>query len=463
MGHIFISYSHKDTVYAHKLARALQDLSLEVWIDERLDYGSQWPLEIQKQLDSCNAFIVIMSPRSFESEWVQSELQRAKRKLKPVFPMLLEGDEPWLSVESTQYYDVRKGNLPDGKFFSAIQRVTASAPGDVAASVDEARQPFAPKKPKLTTIFVLAAIGVVAIAGAIFLPPLFSNGEPPDIPPTSSAQEPAPILASQTSEPVVVSPETIEPDVQSVSDSGTDDVYDDSGLPMRFIPAGEFEMGSSDSAYSEEQPAHTVYLDDFFIDKYEVPNWSYRDCVNEGVCSWPNNTSSVTHSDYFENPEYDGYPVIYIDWEMAVTYCEEWRGARLPTEAQWEKAARGTDGRSYPWGEDIDSSLTNYNGDVGDTTAIGSYEDGQSMYGVYDMAGNVWEWVADWYDESYYESLGEYTENPTGPSNGEFHVLRGGSWVNEGDFVRAFTRGWNDLSYFEFTDFSFRCARDTVP
>ncbi|HEX5807171.1 MAG TPA: toll/interleukin-1 receptor domain-containing protein, partial [Anaerolineales bacterium] len=104
MGHVFISYSHKDTGYAHALASELQGKGFDVWIDERLDYGSQWPHEVQKQLDSCSAFILIMSPRAYASEWVQSELQRAKRKIKPVFPLLLEGDEPWLSVESTQYY-----------------------------------------------------------------------------------------------------------------------------------------------------------------------------------------------------------------------------------------------------------------------------------------------------------------------------------------------------------------------
>jgi hypothetical protein len=128
MGHVFISYSHKDTKYAHKLADSLQELEFDVWIDERLDYGSQWPLEIQKQLDSCDAFILVMSPRSFASEWVQSELQRAKRKLKPVFPLLLEGDEPWLSVESTQYYDVRDNRLPDQKFYSALKRVISVSP-----------------------------------------------------------------------------------------------------------------------------------------------------------------------------------------------------------------------------------------------------------------------------------------------------------------------------------------------
>ena len=124
MSHIFISYSHKDTEYAHTPAGKLHSEGFEVWIDARLDYGSQWPLEIQKNLDSCGAFILIMSPRSYASEWVQSELSRAKRKNKPIFPLLLEGDEPWLSVESTQYFDVRGEKTPDNKFYDALGRAT---------------------------------------------------------------------------------------------------------------------------------------------------------------------------------------------------------------------------------------------------------------------------------------------------------------------------------------------------
>jgi len=143
MGHIFISYSHNDTDYAHRLADTLQSEGFDVWIDARIDYGSQWPLEIQKQLDSCDAFILIMTPRSFASEWVQSELQRAKRKLKPIIPMLLEGDEPWLSVESTQYYDVRGERLPEPKFYSALRRVAVPHEGQaIQLPANDVKKPF---------------------------------------------------------------------------------------------------------------------------------------------------------------------------------------------------------------------------------------------------------------------------------------------------------------------------------
>lgn len=119
MTYTFISYSHTDKEYAHKLADALQVEMLSAWIDDRIDYGSQWPHVIQEQLDNCGAFIVIMSPRSYQSAWVQNELSRAQRKRKPIFPLLLEGD-PWLSVEATQYVDVRDGQLPARGFYNGI-------------------------------------------------------------------------------------------------------------------------------------------------------------------------------------------------------------------------------------------------------------------------------------------------------------------------------------------------------
>ena len=164
MGHIFISYSHKDTTYAHGLAEHLRNMSFDTWIDERLDYGSQWPHEIQRQLDSCDAFILIMTPRSFASDWVQSELQRAKRKLKPIFPLLLEGDEPWLSVESTQYYDVRGGVFPDDRFYSAIERVVSTSQNvQTLSKLPTASKKYSDKhQPKMKTELLAAIIGGVA-------------------------------------------------------------------------------------------------------------------------------------------------------------------------------------------------------------------------------------------------------------------------------------------------------------
>jgi|GEM_PF-3166322 len=185
MSHIFISYSHKDMDYAYKLADTLQAKGFDVWIDARLDYGSQWPHEIQKQLDACGAFILVMTPRSFASEWVQSELQRAKRKLKPIFPLLLEGEEPWLSVESTQFYDVRGEKFPDAKFYSTLKRIltvsntisTLRFPKQVVKATLTANSPQFKLK-AITTIGTMAAILILCagiFAGVLGLTSVISN------------------------------------------------------------------------------------------------------------------------------------------------------------------------------------------------------------------------------------------------------------------------------------------------
>ena len=177
MSHIFISYSHQDAEYAHALAEHLQSMGFAVWIDDRIDYGSQWPREIQKHLDSCDAFILIMSPRSFASEWVLSELQRAKRKAIPVFPLLLEGDETWLSVESTQYYDVRTQNLPDDEFYVDLRqaisaRETAKIPSQTLGTAirPEPINKIQPKGRKNVGLFTVAgAIATICLVTGILL------------------------------------------------------------------------------------------------------------------------------------------------------------------------------------------------------------------------------------------------------------------------------------------------------
>jgi serine/threonine-protein kinase len=222
---------------------------------------------------------------------------------------------------------------------------------------------------------------------------------------------------------------------------------------MAYVPAGEFLVGSTDSdtdADSREKPQHKVYLDAFWIDRAEVTKAQYQQCVDAMKCAAPG-CSGTGKGDH---------PVVCVSWHDAVNYCA-WAERRLPTEVEWEKAARGTDGRRYPWGNDApDCTRANYRGKdggcVGETTAVGSYPSGTSPYGVLDMAGNVLEWVADWYGENYYASSA--AQNPEGPASGQYRVLRGGTWNNFQRGVRAAGRSGGvpeDLSY----DIGFRCAR----
>jgi formylglycine-generating enzyme required for sulfatase activity len=194
-----------------------------------------------------------------------------------------------------------------------------------------------------------------------------------------------------------------------------------------------------------------------------VTNKQYQACVDAGTCEPPSPTSSFIHPYYYGITKYDNYPVINVSWDKAKRYCEIWTGGNLPTEAQWEKAARGTDARIYPWGNEApNKDLLNYNKNVRETTEVKNYPNTASVYGTYDMAGNVWEWVNDWYSDTYYQS--SPSSNPLGPDTGQSRVMRGGSWFNDAftSLVRSAARSASDPAKSNVS-VGFRCTRGTSP
>jgi formylglycine-generating enzyme required for sulfatase activity len=244
------------------------------------------------------------------------------------------------------------------------------------------------------------------------------------------------------------------------------------GMPQIHIPGGILHMGGMDVRRApNEIPDHDVKLDAFWMDQLEVTNAMYALCVNAGGCTPPQSFKSQRRPDYFNNPEFNDYPVIYVTWGQARTYCE-WAQRRLPTEAEWERAGRGDDFRTFPWGEDkADGTLANFNMLVGDTSRVGTYPAGASPFGVLDMAGNVAEWVNDFYSSDYTNAI---TLNPVGPveSSSYYRVVRGGSLGDAEINIRVAKRSsvlgpvlsaatGSSLTLGDFSPrIGFRCAQD---
>lgn len=256
---------------------------------------------------------------------------------------------------------------------------------------------------------------------------------------------------------------------------------------MVLVPAGNFTMGQAGVA----EPVHTIYLDAFYIDKYEVTNAQFKSFIDAdgytnqafwSAAGWSERTQGgwtqpvYWNGAYHSGPTWPDFPVGGVSWYEAEAYAN-FVGKRLPTEAEWEKAARGTDHRAYPWGNSIDGTRANFwdSGDPYDnsSTPVGFYDglsphfqphfqttNSPSRYGAYDMAGNVWEWVADWYGETYYSA--SPSSNPPGPLTGWDRGLRGGAWGGSTDYLRSAARYSGSPGQRGTITFGFRCAR-TLP
>jgi len=266
-------------------------------------------------------------------------------------------------------------------------------------------------------------------------------------------------------------------------------------MELVFVPAGEFEMGTTleglryaqqlcrelcgsfasavcrSEAFADERPEHRVAVAGFWIDRSEVTNAQYQRCVEAGACSPPKKEGSFTRESYYADPDYSEYPVIWVTWQQAVDYAR-WVGARLPTEAEWEYAARGPDSGLFPWGDEFDGTRLNYcaaecalgpedpdiSDGYSDTAPVGSYPSGASWCGALDLAGNVREWVADWY--GLYSDVAQ--TDAGGPATGEARIAKGGSWLDRPDDVRSANRGANAAEYCEHK-VGFRCASSAPP
>jgi formylglycine-generating enzyme required for sulfatase activity len=281
---------------------------------------------------------------------------------------------------------------------------------------------------------------------------LFSGCTPSDAVLTSTS-------SSTTTEMTPPSDTVITP---TPSGNPTEMIRPSDGMEMVYVPGGTFVLSEKGKG---GEGAHNVTLHNYWIDQTEITNKQYSQCVEAGVCRAP--TTCAWGDPTHEDESYKDHPVICVTWQMASTYCD-WVGGRLPTEAEWDYAARGPERRLYPWGDRFDETRLNfcdescphvdarfqgYNDGYVKTSPVGTYPNGASWCGAMDMAGNVWEWVADRY--APYGTVDQ--DNPQGPSTGSERLIRGGSWYDDAHFLRSDFRHQYDPADFIHL-IGFRCV-----
>jgi formylglycine-generating enzyme required for sulfatase activity len=401
MSFIFISYSRQDQTYVDLLVQALESHRLPVWMDQRINYGSRWPQEIEDHLERCQVFLLVMSPRSKESHWVDVELTRALERKKPIFPLLLEG-EHWFRVGNIQAPNVAGNKLPPADFFESVRACfptaadTAESLSVQAVAAEEIPADPAPPNPRPT--------------------PQSAVVDPPQ---TQPKAEPTQSAATQSPQPAGYP--------TALGQSFTEDLGNGVTLEMVAIPAGEFMMGSpqnEEGRRGNEGPQHKVSVLRFWMGKFPVTQAQYQAVMG-------NNPSHFT-----ENGA--NRPVETVSWHDAVAFCDQLSQRtgctyRLPSEAEWEYACRAGTKTPFYFGTSISRNLVNCKRNLGmsvigmfagETTKVGSFS--ANDFDLYDMHGNVWEWCQDTWHSSY---AGAPTDGSAWTAGGDTRrVLRGGSW-----------------------------------
>jgi formylglycine-generating enzyme required for sulfatase activity len=525
---VFFSYSHKDVELRDELEKHLSILKrqgvIESWHDRRIGAGREWKGDIDKHLNTADVILLLISADFLASDYCYDvEMERAMERHEAgearVIPVILRPVDwkgaPFGKLQAlprdakpvTEWPNHDKALLDVARGIRAAVKElvgpSAGPPSSIGtAPVGQKMAPDSPPlaKPRQSVNWKKwgSIAGVIGMLIALLVPDVTDFlstwlTKTPTVTPTSSStytpvistvtptSTPFPSTATPTFTPVIPTP-------TSKPVAGATMVWEKDGSVIVYVPAGEFTMGSDER--SEEQPVHTVYLDNFWIDKYEVTNEQFtRFVAATGYQTeaerlgrgwvWKSPKGEEVKGAHWRQPHGPDSsiqdkmdpPVVLVSWGDANVYCQ-WAGKRLPTEAEWEKAARGTDERKWPWGNTFDASRLNFcdrnceftwkdtEADDGHarTAPVGSFLAGGGPYGALDMAGNVWEWVADWYNAGCYKTP-QPEPNPPGPNSGEYRVIRGGSWFIVQGLTRCAYRtgGWPQDSY---NDIGFRCAKD---
>jgi formylglycine-generating enzyme required for sulfatase activity len=393
---IFLSYSSRDFLLVEPIYLALRAQKHSVFFDRSdLPAGEEYHIRIRQAIEKCHLFLFIISPNSLAADsYSLAEISMAQKMWAHPTGKLLPVVLHPVDVEL----------LPP--YLKSV--LLLQAEGNIVAAVSAAVHRIATKRRRTLLRNCIKGLLLATFIGAgIYF--YWANREP------------------------------------ALEIDGKD------GGPAILIAAGNFTMGDN-----EESPLRNIYLNAFYMDKYEVTTLQYSKFLQEN--------QMVSQPEYWEEVDLDSgsaLPVIGVDWEDARAYCK-WAGKRLPTEAEWEKAARGTNGSIFPWGNDkptskharfgMDGSEPYKNG----LAAVGSYSSGKSPYGIFDLAGNVSEWVGDWYQESFESS--DFL-NPKGPESGIGKVIRGGGWYDPWERLKS-TKRFQSAKTYRSDDLGFRCACD---